>query len=177
MKKVFLFCFIFLIFAFAFCQKKDESKKEEIEIEKKQEELYTFVEVEEKKVYYDLPIEKDIQDLVRTASEEAGIPFELALAVIWKETNFRNVMGDNSESYGYMQIQKKWHKDRMNRLGVYDLTDPLSNFRVGCDYLAELLEKYPLANALSFYNSGSPSLIPYCEKVMDYMEELEAKKI
>ena len=65
----------------------------------------------------------------------------------------------------------------MKRLGVTDLMDPASNFRVGCDYLAELLERYPLANALAFYNSGDPALRPYCERVMDYMAALEGGEI
>ena len=65
----------------------------------------------------------------------------------------------------------------MERLGVTDLMDPASNFRVGCDYLAELLGRYPLANALAFYNSGDPALRPYCERVMDYLETLEGGRV
>lgn len=122
---------------------------------------------------YDVPLDADLQQLLREACKESGINMSLALAVIWEETDYRNIIGDDGASSGYMQVQQKWHEDRMARLGVTDLMDPASNFRVGCDYLAELLETYPLANALAFYNSGDPALRPYCERVMDYMESLE----
>lgn len=123
--------------------------------------------------FYDVPLDADLQQLLWEACEESGIDMSLALAVIWEETDYRNIIGDDGASFGYMQVQKKWHEDRMARLDVTDLMDPASNFRVGCDYLAELLEIYPLANALAFYNSGDPALRPYCERVMDYMEMLE----
>lgn len=123
--------------------------------------------------FYDVPLDTDLQQLLWEACEESGIDMSLALAVIWEETDYRNIIGDDGASFGYMQVQQKWHEDRMARLGVTDLMDPASNFRTGCDYLAELLETYPLANALAFYNSGDPALRPYCERVMDYMEALE----
>lgn len=101
------------------------------------------------------------QALLRAACEETGIPYELALAVIRQETEFRNVVGDDGRSVGYMQVQRRWHEDRMARLSVTDLMDPYGNFRVGCDYLAELLGKYPLEEALTAYNSGKPGKSAY----------------
>ena len=119
----------------------------------------------------DVPLDGDTQALLHAACEEAGITYELALAVIRKETGFQNVMGDNGNSYGYMQIQPRWHEERMERLGVTDLTDPYSNFRVGCDFLAELLSKYTLEEALTAYNSGKPGKSEYATSVMNYMDE------
>lgn len=119
----------------------------------------------------DVPLDGETQALLHAACEEAGITYELALAVIRKETEFQNVMGDNGNSYGYMQIQPRWHEDRMERLGVTDLTDPYSNFRVGCDFLAELLSKYTLEEALTAYNSGKPGKSEYATSVMNYMDE------
>ena len=119
----------------------------------------------------DVPLDGDTQALLHSACEEAGITYELALAVIRKETGFQNVMGDNGNSYGYMQIQPRWHEDRMERLGVTDLTEPYSNFRVGCDFLAELLSKYTLEEALTAYNSGKPGKSEYATSVINYMDE------
>lgn len=119
----------------------------------------------------DVPLDGETQALLHSACEEAGITYELALAVIRQETEFRNVIGDNGDSIGYMQIQTRWHKDRMERLGVTDLTDPYSNFRVGCDFLAELLSKYTLEEALTAYNSGKPGKSEYATSVMNYMDE------
>lgn len=118
----------------------------------------------------DVPLDGDTQAFLRAACEETGIPYELALAVIRQETEFRNVVGDDGRSVGYMQVQRRWHEDRMARLGVTDLTDPYGNFRVGCDYLAELLGKYPLEEALTAYNSGKPGKSAYASNVLAHME-------
>ena len=127
--------------------------------------------------YYDAPLSYDLQDDLRAACEESGVDMALALAVIQKETNFRNVMGDGGNSYGYMQVQPRWHRDRMERLGVTDLMDPESNFRVGCDYLAELLEKHPVENALSAYNSGRPDITQYAESVLSIYEYIKQSEV
>ena len=124
-------------------------------------------------VYYDIKLSRELQDTLRGVCEETGVPFKLALSVIWKETNYRNVKGDSGKSHGYMQVQPRWHKDRMKKLGVTDLMDPESNFRVGCDFLAELLDRYPVVYALSYYNSGKAKVSAYAEKVLDYMETLQ----
>ena len=119
----------------------------------------------------DVPLSFTEQDYLHTACEESGVPYSLALAVIERETTFRNILGDDGASEGYMQVQRRWHWDRMERLGVTDLMDPFSNFRVGCDFLAELLGKYPVEEALTAYNSGSPGHNEYSEKVMANYEK------
>lgn len=104
----------------------------------------------------DIPLDNETQILLRAACDEFGIEYELALAVIWKETTFRNIMGDAGKAYGYFQVWPRWHGDRMERLGVTDLNDPYSNFRVGLDYLSELINAYGgnVEMALMAYNAG-----------------------
>lgn len=131
----------------------------------------------------DIPLSFEEQDFLHTACEEFGVPYELAVAVVWKETTFRNIKGDGGKSYGYMQVKKGCHEERMAALGVTDLMDPYSNFRVGCHYLAELLEKYDgnVEMALMAYNAGSGNANKwwfsqgvysneYSQKVLGYME-------
>lgn len=119
----------------------------------------------------DVPLSFMDQDFLHTACAESGVPYALALAVIEKETGFRNVVGDDGNSTGYMQVQEKWHWDRMERLGVDDLSNPFGNMRVGCDFLAELLGKYSLEEALTAYNSGKPGKSEYAQKVISYYEK------
>ena len=120
---------------------------------------------------YDVPLDDETQAFLRAACDESDVPYELALAVVRKESTFQNIIGDSGDSVGYMQIQPRWHKERMERLGVTDLRDPFSNFRVGCDYLAELLERYPLEDAMTAYNSGNPGKSDYAKDVISYMED------
>lgn len=130
-----------------------------------------------------IPLSADLQKALYDASEEFGVPYDLALAVVWKETNFTNVMGDGGRAYGYFQIWPRWHGDRMAELGVTDLNDPNGNFRVGCSILGDLLETYGDEHkALMAYNmgpSGAGDLWAqgytssgYSRAVMNYMEGL-----
>lgn len=125
--------------------------------------------------YYrdDIPMTYQEQDFLHTACEESGVEYALALGVIRQETGFRNVVGDDGASEGYMQVQERWHRERMAALGVTDLSDPYGNFRVGCDYLAELLGRYDgdLDDALTAYNSGRTGSSEYSRAVIGYMEQ------
>ena len=133
----------------------------------------------------DIPLDAEEQRLLWQACEETGITYELALAVIWKETNFRNVKGDGGDSYGYMQVQEKYHRERKDRYGVTDLMDPYGNFLVGCDYLAELAAKdRGIEWVLHGYNGG-PSYAndmakagktsQYVKDVLNYMNILKTE--
>lgn len=114
-----------------------------------------------------VPLDAILQDYLHTACEESSVDYALALAVIEQETGFRNVIGDDGASVGYMQVQERWNGDRMERLGVTDLSDPISNFRVGCDCLSEYISKYGLPAALTAYNSGKPGDSTYSREVME----------
>lgn len=120
----------------------------------------------------DIPLDAEIQRLLYQACGETGIRYELALAVIWQETDFRNIVGDGGESFGYMQVQPRWHEKRMERLGVTDLSDPYGNFLVGLDFLAELVSKHELTDALTKYNSGRTGDSQYAQSVLNYMKIL-----
>lgn len=159
-----------------------EAVLEVTEVEVEEAVVEAVVAAEPDPVREDIPMDAETQRLLYRACDETGVAYELALAVVWKETNFRNITGDGGASAGYMQVQKKWHSDRMERLGVTDLTDPYSNFLVGCDYLAELIEKdRGLEWTLHSYNGGmsyanklakAGKVSKYAKNVLDYMENL-----
>lgn len=118
----------------------------------------------------DIPLSYEEQELLQSACEEFDVPYALALGLIEKETIFQNIVGDDGASTGYMQVQEKWHQDRMNRLGVTDLLDPGGNFRVGLDFLSDLYGKYnDWSVALTVYNMGhNPGYITdYAKAVME----------
>lgn len=86
-----------------------------------------------------------------------GLNPDVIKALIEEESGWgESAEGDNGQSVGLMQIQERWHKDRMKRLGVTNLYDSEQNITVGCDILSELLNKYGnYKDALSVYNSGN----------------------
>jgi hypothetical protein len=107
-------------------------------------------------VYYDIPLDHDLQKHIIMISNYYNIEPSIVFAMIKRESRYRpDVIGDNGRSYGLMQIQERWHKDRMNKLGVTDLLDPYQNVLVGIDYLAELF-KYneDVEWVLMAYNGG-----------------------
>lgn len=115
----------------------------------------------------DHPLSYEEQAALYGACLEFGVDYALAQAVIEQETNFTNVMGDGGKAYGFFQVWPKWHKERMEELGVTDLMDPESNFRVGCSFLAECIDKYGLEKGLGYYNSGSAKVTGYTRAVLE----------
>lgn len=113
------------------------------------------------------PLSMDLQVLLYGACLEMGVDYQLALAVVEQETTFRNIKGDGGDSCGYMQVQEKWHKERMAELGVTDLMDPESNFRVGCHFLKECIDKYGLERGLGYYNGGKAAVTTYSLEVLE----------
>ena len=86
------------------------------------------------------PVEADpVEAAIQDGAEAAGIDPILIRAMIQKESQWNaGAMGDGGKSYGLMQIHKRFHTDRMAKLGVTDLLDPVQNIKVGTDYLKEL---------------------------------------
>ena len=75
---------------------------------------------------------------IKGISNEYHICPEMVMAIIEHESSGQADV-KNGGCKGLMQIYEKYHRDRMERLGVEDLYDPYGNILVGCDYLAELL--------------------------------------
>lgn len=105
---------------------------------------------------YPVPLDAAIQAHIVSKSGEYGIDHAIIFAMIDRESKCKiDAVGDGGKSIGLMQIQPRWHKERMERLGASDLADPYQNVTVGIDYLAELLEKYgDMEMALVGYNAG-----------------------
>lgn len=86
------------------------------------------------------PPRSDIEAYTVEIGEKYNICPELIQAIIERESSF-NVYAQNGNCVGLMQVSERWHKDRMEKLGVTDLYDPYSNILVGTDYLAELFNE------------------------------------
>ena len=86
-------------------------------------------------------ISEDAQEACVKYGEEYGICPEMLMAMIEKESSGRPDV-ESGGCKGLMQISDRWHKDRMERLGVKDIYSIDGNIHVGADYLSELFEKY-----------------------------------
>lgn len=114
--------------------------------------------------------------------EEYNICPELLIAIAEKESG-GNAESTNSECKGIMQVAEKWHKERMEKLGITDIYDTRSNIHVAADYLNELFERYSdVAVVLMIYNGdsnakkfaeGKVGISKYAENILKRSEELE----
>ena len=128
---------------------------------------------EEAMSFYPVPLDHDVQAHIIHTCRSYDIDPVIVVGIIGVESSYNHsAVGDSGDSLGLMQIQEKWHRERMDRLGVTDLLDPIQNVSVGIDYIAELLEKHSLEHALTAYNSGSPGASAYATKVMERMDEV-----
>lgn len=107
-------------------------------------------------LYYDVPLEKDIQEHIFHLCAEYEIDPKIVIAMIAVESNYdAGAVSEDFSSVGLMQIQEKWHRGRMTRLKCYNLYSPYMNVTVGIDYLAELkVLNSDICFMLSAYNGG-----------------------
>ena len=105
---------------------------------------------------WNVPLDEDLQLYIYELGERYSIAPELILAVIGQESNYRaDMVGDGGDSVGLMQVQPKWHAERMEKFNVTDLTNPYENVLIGTDYLAECIGKGGLEWGLMCYNGGA----------------------
>lgn len=106
---------------------------------------------------YPVPLDEETQFSIICICEDYHIDPAVVIAMIARESSFKaDAIGDNGEAFGLLQVQAKWHQERMDRLGVTDLCDPLQNTMVAVDYFAELIAYYDgnIEMALVAYNMG-----------------------
>ncbi|RZT02930.1 transglycosylase SLT domain-containing protein [Cuneatibacter caecimuris] len=124
---------------------------------------------------YDIPLPEDLQDYLIATAHSYGLDPALVIAVIWRESCYQaDAVGDAGQAIGLMQIQPRWHQERMRRLGVTDLADPRSNILVGCDILAEVIGQYGVTGGLTYYRWGrSEGDGAYAAEVLAYAGTME----
>jgi len=94
------------------------------------------------------------QNEIMTASRKYGVPPEIITAVISRETDGRNIIGDGGHGHGLMQIDDRSHSSflRSHQNGL----NPASNIDYGTSILRDNLNRYNgnYRKALAAYNAG-----------------------
>ncbi len=142
------------------------AKQERLAIE--QEALYTLA-------AYDVEVPEDIHRYCVAAQEESNVCAELLEALCWRESRF-TPSAENQGCCGIAQISTRWHKKRMEKLGVTDIYDAEGNIRVAADYLRELFEKWDgdTYKVLMEYNGDtSKGVSKYAIEICEVSEALE----
>lgn len=124
---------------------------------------------------YGVVVPEDIREYCEDAEKEFEVCAELLEAIAWRESRFMD-SAENGGCSGLMQVSTRWHKGRMQRLGVTDIYDAQGNIRVAADYLRELFETYDgdLYKVLMTYNGDSgKGVSKYALEIAEISEALE----
>lgn len=126
----------------------------------------------------DTYISETAQEACIEYGEQYGICPELLMAMIETES-CGQADAENDGCYGLLQVSKKWHKDRMKRLGVTDIFDERGNILVGTDYLAELRDEYhEVSLALDIYHGDTKAFENYEKGIMsDYARTILERSV
>ena len=115
----------------------------------------------------DIPLTEEEQTLLYKACEINECDYTIALSVMYVETRFQNVVGDDGNSLGYFQIQPRWVQDIMSSYGLTDLMDAKTNFFVGTKLLGNYIGEHGLIDGLTRYNTGHLGRSIYAQKVIE----------
>lgn len=89
-------------------------------------------------------ISMDYDTQYRIFTEACGSNTELfasVMAIATTESGINpNAVGDSGTSFGMMQINTDWQKERIHNLGITDLMDPVQNVMVAVDYIEWIVE-------------------------------------
>lgn len=112
--------------------------------------------VEPVKVYYDCPLNYDLQDYIRELCEKNEIPMSLVIAMIEVESSFRTNVVSSTSDYGLMQINKINHEWLSKKYGITDFLDPYQNVLCGISIIAQHYHRYEnVDKSLMAYNLGT----------------------
>lgn len=116
----------------------------------------TVAEPVEKFVYYDVPLNEELQAHIFKLCDERGIDPRIIIGMIETESRYTSsAVGDSGNSLGLMQIQPRFHYGRMEEFGCYNLLNPFENVTVGIDIFADLYESSgSIEWSLMAYNGG-----------------------
>lgn len=111
------------------------------------------------------PLPQKTQQKIFDICAGANLSYELVMALAKEESGWDpSCISDGGESVGLMQVQKRWHRELMDKLGCNDLKDPVQNVRVGTEILKRHFETYQdAAAALMAYNGGQA----YARRMME----------
>ena len=107
-------------------------------------------------VYYDIPLELDIQRHIFDDCQLYEVPYELAMAVMYVETGgtFDSSLRSKTNDSGLFQVNDV-HKQWLKESGINDLYNPYQNSSAGIWILKDALSKGDnIHTSLMVYNMG-----------------------
>lgn len=105
------------------------------------------------KVYRDIPLSHELQDIADNSCEMYQVPQNVLYAVMEVESGYQTD-AQNGQCLGLMQIHTVNLPYLNEKIGTTDLSDPEQNIEAGAYLLGGYLAKYSLTDSLMAYNLG-----------------------
>ncbi len=152
--------------------------------ENRQHQKATVTNIKKEITYIEsVPLDAGLQNWTFEHCKKNYISTYLIFALIEKESDYdANLIGDDGQAFGLMQVQEQWHRERMVRLGITDLMEPRQNITVGTDYLVELFQTgNEIDWVLMAYNGGpayadrnrdNGTVSSYAKEIIERAEQL-----
>ena len=108
-------------------------------------------------LYYDCPLDYELQDYIRTVCKKECVPMSLVMAMIEVESGFKENVISTTNDYGLMQINAVNHEWLSEKYEITDFLDPYQNVLCGIKIISEHLSKTggDIPTALMRYNLGA----------------------
>ena len=131
----------------------------------------------------DIPLSDELQRFTYETAAEYGVNYDLMLAIMQTESQFKNVVSDNGEDIGLCQINTVNAEWLYQEHGIYNLMDERQNIEACAVILSKLQGQFDDENhVVMAYNLGaskaekyisSGKVTEYTEKVYENMEEIK----
>ena len=129
--------------------------EEQTVVERSSVQIVSYSGASADKHYYDVPLSEDLQDYIFDIAERYGVPSEVIIAVIQKESDYNQYAVGGCGEQGYMQIHPCNYETLHEELGVTDLFSAEQNILSGAYLLSTFFGRYDTINeALMCYNCG-----------------------
>jgi hypothetical protein len=121
-----------------------------------EQEPESYIEEEPEPVFQplDVPLNADVQYEISLMCLEAGVPFEVEMALIERESDFAPALVSDTDDHGLAQINRCNFGWLQEELGPIDFYDPIQNVRASLRILGPLWAKNSPHKALMAYNCG-----------------------
>lgn len=128
---------------------------------------------------YNIPLSKRLQEYTYSLCEENGLDYEMLLAIMDQESDYRERVISKTNDYGIMQINKTNHEWLEKELGITDFLDPEQNIRAGVRVITGLTGKYQdphqVLMAYNLGDAGAKRLWGQGKKTSEYSRSIMAK--
>lgn len=106
--------------------------------------------------YYDVPLDDDLQEYAQDLCEQYEFPYyDIIVAMIGHESNYREDVVSATNDYGYMQINICNHEWLAEEIEAVNMLDGRQNIHSGIYIMQEFYHKYDdIGLALMCYNCG-----------------------